>query len=101
MKQRKLARLLLAAARTDVGRWISLAEANHTDPTTCLLGVGFVTATESYVISLTRLGKFTVPLPTLDLLARAREVFLALHTDPPAPEAYLAALANLRAELGA
>ncbi len=92
---------MLAAARADVGRWISLAEANPEDTTSCLLGVGFVTARESYVISLTRLGKFAVPLPALALLARAREVFLALHTNPPAPEAYREALARLRVELGA
>jgi hypothetical protein len=101
MKQRKLARLLLAAARYDVGRWIGHAEDHHADPTACLLGVGFVTATESYVISLARLGGFPLPMPTLALLARAREVLQTLHTNPPAPEAYLAALAKLRAELGA
>ncbi|MBP8198197.1 MAG: hypothetical protein KAX64_06515 [Chromatiaceae bacterium] len=101
MKQRKLARLLLAAARADVGRWIGFAEDRHTDPTACLVGVGFVTGTESYVLSLTRLGKLAVPLPTLALLARAREVLTALHTDPPPPEAYRAALARLRVELGA
>lgn len=33
--------------------------------------------------------------------ARAREVFLDLHTDPPATEAYREALARVREELRA
>ena len=101
MKQRKLDRLLLAAARADVRCWIRLVEATPEDTTPCLLAGSFVTATEGYVLGLARLGGFPLPMPTLALLDRAREVFLALHTDPPAPEAYRDALARLRAELGA
>lgn len=101
MKQRKLDRLLLAAARADVGRWILPGRGYPEDTTPCLLAGSFVTATEGYVLGLARMGGFPLPMPDPGPAGHAGRCFLGPAYRSPAPEAYMAALAKLRAELGA